>query len=53
MFQQLANTLVSTTFKLYAALNGSLVVSINTVIGGSAFYGGTANSYILVEEIAT
>jgi hypothetical protein len=52
-YQALANTLVSTTFKLYGSTNGAVVTNINTVAGGSAFYGGTGSAYILVEEIAT
>ena len=52
-FQQLAATLASTTFKLWAAVSGAIICNINTVAGGSAFYGGTANSYLLVEEIMT
>jgi hypothetical protein len=52
-YQALANTLLSTTFKLYGTTNGAVVTNINTVAGGSAFYGGTSSTYILVEEIAT
>jgi hypothetical protein len=52
-YQALASTLVSTTFKLYGTTNGAVVTNVNTVAGGSAFYGGTGSTYILVEEIAT
>jgi hypothetical protein len=52
-YQALAATLASTTFKLYGTTNGAIVTNINTVSGGSAFYGGTGSTYILVEEIAT
>ena len=52
-YQALANTLASTTFKLYGTTNGAIVTNINTVAGGSAFYGGTGSTFIQVEEIAT
>jgi hypothetical protein len=53
LYQALAATLISTTFKLYGAASGGAVTNINTAGGGSAFYGGTSNSFILVEEIMT
>jgi hypothetical protein len=51
LYQALAATLISTTFKLYGTANGSVVTNINTANGAGAFYGGTSNSYLLVEEI--
>jgi hypothetical protein len=53
LYQALAATLISTTFKLCGTASGSVVTNINTANGGSAFYGGTSNSFILVEEIMT
>jgi hypothetical protein len=53
LYQALAATLISTTFKLYGTASGSVATNINTANGGSAFYGGTSNSFILVEEIMT
>ena len=51
VYQALANTLASTTFKLYGASHNS-TLNINAAGGGgTAYYGGTANSFILVEEI--
>ena len=51
LYQAPAATLIATTFKLWGAANGGATVNINTAGGGSAFYGGTANSFLLVEEI--
>jgi hypothetical protein len=51
LYQSLAATLISTTFKLYGTANGSVVTNINTANDAGAFYGGTSNSYLLVEEI--
>jgi hypothetical protein len=51
LYQALAATLISTTFKLYGTASGSAVTDVNTANGAGAFYGGTSNSYLLVEEI--
>jgi hypothetical protein len=52
LYQALAATLASTTFKLWAYSTAG-VANINTTAGGSAFFGGNAPTFILVEEIAT
>jgi hypothetical protein len=52
VYQALAGTLVSTAFKLWGA-SSTGTVNVNTAGAGSAFFGGNASSFILVEEIAT
>jgi hypothetical protein len=51
LYQAPAATLIATTFKLWGTANGGTVVNVNTAGGGSAFYDGAANSFLLVEEI--
>jgi hypothetical protein len=51
LYQAPAATLIATTFKLWGTAGGGATVNINTAGGGSAFFGGTANSFLLVEEI--
>ncbi len=51
LYQAPAATLIATTFKLWGTAAGGATVNINTVGGGSAFFGGTANSFLLVDEI--
>jgi hypothetical protein len=51
LYQMPAATLIATTFKLWGTAGGGATVNINTAGGGSAFFGGTANSFLLVEEI--
>jgi hypothetical protein len=51
LYQAPAMTLIATTFKLWGSAGGGATVNINTAAGGSAFFGGTANSFLLVEEI--
>jgi hypothetical protein len=50
LYQAPAATLIATTFKLWGTAGGT-TVDINAAGGGSAFFGGTANSFLLVEEI--
>ena len=50
-YQAPAATLIATTFKLWGTASGGATVNINTAGGGSAFFGSTANSFLLVEEI--
>jgi hypothetical protein len=50
-YQAPAATLIATTFKLWGTTGGGATVDINSAGGGSAFFGGTANSFLLVEEI--
>jgi hypothetical protein len=51
LYQAPAATLIATTFKLWGTAGGGATVNVNTAGGGSAFFGGTANSFLLVEEI--
>ncbi len=51
VYQAQAATLIATIFKLWGTAGGGATVNINTAGGGTAFYGGTANSFLLVEEI--
>jgi hypothetical protein len=51
LYQAPAATLIATTFKLWGAAGGGATVDINSASGGSAFFGGTSNSFLLVEEI--
>jgi hypothetical protein len=51
LYQAPAATLIATTFKLWGSASGGATVNINTAGGGSAFFGGTANSFLLVDEI--
>jgi hypothetical protein len=51
LYQAPAATLIATTFKLWGTAGGGAAVNINTAGAGGAFYGGTANSFLLVEEI--
>jgi hypothetical protein len=51
LYQAPAATLIATTFKLWGTAGGGATVDINSANGGSAFFGGTANSFLLVEEI--
>ena len=51
LYQAPAATLIATTFKLWGTAGGGATVNINTAGGGSAFFGGTSNSFLLVEEI--
>jgi hypothetical protein len=51
LYQAAAATLIATTFKLWGTAGGGAAVDINSAAGGSAFFGGTANSFLLVEEI--
>jgi hypothetical protein len=51
LYQAPAATLIATTFKLWGTAGGGATVDINSAGGGSAFFGGTANSFLLVEEI--
>jgi hypothetical protein len=50
-YQTPAATLIATTFKLWGTAGGGATVNINTAGGGNAFFGGTANSFLLIEEI--
>ena len=50
-YQAPAATLIATTFKLWGTASGGATVNINTAGGGSAFFGSTADSFLLVEEI--
>jgi hypothetical protein len=51
LYQAPAATLIATTFKLWGTAGGGATVNINTAGGGSTFFGGTANTFLLVEEI--
>lgn len=51
-YQALAQTIGSTTFKLWAASQAG-TVNVNTIAAGSAFYAGNISTYIEVEEIMT
>jgi hypothetical protein len=51
LYQAPAATLIATTFKLWGTAGGGATVNINTAGGGAAFFGGTSNSFLLVEEI--
>jgi hypothetical protein len=51
LYQAQAATLIPTAFKFWGSTSGGVVTNINSANGGSAFYGGTCNSFLLVEEI--
>ncbi len=52
IYQALANTLASTTFKLFGYTSSS-ACNINTAGGTTAYFGGNNCTHLLVDEIAT